>query len=827
MKKRNESSLSDDKSFSELRDRLPELLLGVPPEATRDEQEEDSLEALEGPRMRVLQGIRRKDPEMLNEAIAGLRDAPGDAELLLAAAIGALFANKPDVSLRYLHRFTKRFVPDDAEHHLIQAIALAQQNRWSQAAQILKKHGRGKLSYSILLLPAGLSLRTWGNNWLSKIERWQESQTVQLRTITGGKSSAARVKQASTGKKAANDKQARAKNAEANGAEESGGALLQAQDDARQTGAPAIVLPRFEARIPVSVVLPENVEAPSIEATEVYDAEQTAFRLRYELSQLGLLQGFDELLCLPSLHNVEAYWYQTEAVRKVLKQFRGRVLLADEVGLGKTIEAGMVLKEYLLRGMASQILVLTPATLVGQWQEEMQVKFGVDFATSYSPTLRRDAAAFWSQPRVIASIATARRPEHLALLSERNYDLVIVDEAHHLKNRQTQNWKLVNALQKRFLLLLSATPVQNSLVELYNLLTLLKPGIFKTEKEFRQSYMTAGKPRMPANRDRMRDLMRDVMIRNTRSLVDVRLPLRHAMTIRLDPNQEETACYSELSALVQQSYQVEAASRRMALRHLLSAAGSTPATAAKSITRFATGTHSRGRKQPWRDLASRYDALAQQGPTGKEKALLELLKRNPDEKKIVFVHHRETIERLSHLMETEGIPCVRFEGSMTGPEKDHVIEIFREEVPLLLSTESGGEGRNLQFCNTLINFDLPWNPMAIEQRIGRIHRIGQAREVFVFNMVVRGTVEEHVLRILDEKINMFELVVGEIDQILGELEDESDFAELIFKAWAETTLSEREAAFNQLGERMAQARQQYESVKQLDEELFGDEFVAA
>ena len=120
----------------------------MPPEATRDEQEEDSLEALEGPRMRVLQGIRRRDPEVLNEAIAGLRDAPGDAELLLAAALGALFANKPDVSLRYLHRFTKRFVPDDAEHHLIHVIALAQQNRWSQAAQILKKHGRGKLSYS-------------------------------------------------------------------------------------------------------------------------------------------------------------------------------------------------------------------------------------------------------------------------------------------------------------------------------------------------------------------------------------------------------------------------------------------------------------------------------------------------------------------------------------------------------------------------------------------------------------------------------------------------------------------------------------------------------
>ena len=163
---------------------------------------------------------------------------------------------------------------------------------------------------------------------------------------------------------------------------------------------------------------------------------------------------------------------------------------------------------------------------------------------------------------------------------------------------------------------------------------------------------------------------------------------------------------------------------------------------------------------------------------------------------------------------------------MNGPEKDRAIERFRDEVPLLLSTESGGEGRNLQFCNTLINFDLPWNPMAIEQRIGRLHRIGQTREVFIFNLAVRHTLEEHVLRILDEKINMFELVVGEIDAILGEMEDEQEFAEIVFNAWVETTEAERQAAFDALGERLVAAKSQYESIKALDDELFGDEFVA-
>jgi len=223
-------------------------------------------------------------------------------------------------------------------------------------------------------------------------------------------------------------------------------------------------------------------------------------------------------------------------------------------------------------------------------------------------------------------------------------------------------------------------------------------------------------------------------------------------------------------------------------------------------------------------LQSRYAALEY---SGKEQALLELLARNADEKKMVFVHHRETLNRIAALLQKQSTPHVIFEGGMTGPEKDAAVARFRDEVPLLICTESGGEGRNLQFCNTLINFDLPWNPMAIEQRIGRIHRIGQTREVFIFNLVTRDTLEEHVLRILDEKINMFELVVGEIDAILGEMGDEQDFAELVFTAWVETTEGERATAFAELGDKMAEAKAQYESVKVLDEELFGEDFVAA
>ena len=146
---------------------------------------------------------------------------------------------------------------------------------------------------------------------------------------------------------------------------------------------------------------------------------------------------------------------------------------------------------------------------------------------------------------------------------------------------------------------------------------------------------------------------------------------------------------------------------------------------------------------------------------------------------------------------------------------------------MLLCTESGGEGRNIQFCNTLINFDLPWNPMAIEQRIGRIDRIGQQREVFVFNLVTRGTLEEQVLQLLDEKISMFELVVGEVGAILGSVEEDRDFAELVLDAWMETTEGGRTQAFDAIGRSLEEARQRHEGAKELDGALFGEDFETA
>jgi SNF2 family DNA or RNA helicase len=307
------------------------------------------------------------------------------------------------------------------------------------------------------------------------------------------------------------------------------------------------------------------------------------------------------------------------------------------------------------------------------------------------------------------------------------------------------------------------------------------------------------------------------MIRNTRALVDVRLPPRHALTIRVDPEAEEQACYEELGRLVRAARHATGPEHRLALHHLLEAAGSSPAAALHALDNFLK--HQPGPE--WLALRERYAALS---GSAKVRALLDLLERNPAEKKLVFVRHLETLNRLGRLLTERNLAFSRFDGTMSGPEKDRAIEAFRDRTAALICTESGGEGRNLQFCNTLINFDLPWNPQVLEQRIGRIHRIGQQREVFIFNLAVRHTIEDRILGILDEKINMFELVIGEIQSILGALEEQQDFAELVFTAWMEETETTREKAFDQIGAQLAQARTDYDRIKAYDEELFADDF---
>jgi superfamily II DNA or RNA helicase len=740
-----------------------------------------------------IRGVRgalaQRSPRSLVIAEQALRSCPADPDVLLLGALTATASGRPERSLELLKRYANRYVPNK-ESCLLSALALCDQHQYGAALAMLRAERLDTDRAAFQHFVGDVVMADWLRDRL---------RTIRLMGALALRKAPPKIAPKPPAKQIA--------------------AKLQPARPAPIVPAlPAIAdLPKLEARFDMAFEI-ANPDAIAIDGAE---ASSDAFRLRGELVRLSLFEGFDELLCLPALQGVEAHWYQIETVRKVLKQYRGRVLLADEVGLGKTVEAGMVLKEYLLRGMAERILILTPASLVGQWRDEMAAKFGIECATSHDPLLRTDPAAFWAQPRVIASIASARRKEQAEMLAGLDYDAVVVDEAHHLRDQSSASYQLVNRLQKRFLLLLSATPVQNSLLELYNLLTLLQPGIFKTQKEFRSVYMVPGKPREPANRERLRDLMRGVMVRNTRALAALRMPRRHASTLRAAPDATEAACYDELTALVREAATDGEGAHRLSLQHLLAAAGSTPGAAAAAIARFAD-RHPKDKR--WSTLQARTRAIA---AGAKEAALLRLLAQNPAEKKLVFVHHRDSLTRLADRLRQQKTPFALFSGDMSGPEKDAAVDAFRDQVGILLCSESGGEGRNLQFCNTLINFDIPWNPMAIEQRIGRIDRIGQTREVFIFNLVTAGTIEDSVLHILDEKINMFELVVGEVGAILGEIDDQQDFSTLVLDAWLQGTEQGRADAFAKLETQLLAARRDYEGVKQLDEALFGNELDAA
>jgi SNF2 family DNA or RNA helicase len=555
---------------------------------------------------------------------------------------------------------------------------------------------------------------------------------------------------------------------------------------------------------------------------------------------------------------VEQLPHQVETVRKVLRHFRGRVLLADEVGLGKTIEACLLLREFVLRGMARRVLILVPAALTAQWRDELAGKFGLEFTVPGAGAM----PDFWEkQDRVLGSLSQAKGRKHARAVAAQHWDLVIVDEAHHCKSRSTLNWQLVNSLQRRHLFLLTATPVQNNLVELYNLLTLLEPGHLKTESDFKKTYVTRGNPRDPRNREKLRALLSEVMIRNTRSLVSLKLPARYAQTLESVPGESEARLYRHLDSYLRWrlpageapaeepgdaesaeevvGYVDEQGARmredareqtagkqrkkrkleplnRMQVTMMLLAAGSHPLALAPALRRMADEDDR---------AAPLLGAMREIRRSAKEERLLELLRANRADKTIIFANFRATIARLSKTLAEAGIDHAVFSGEQSIPEKQMAVDRFRHEVPVLICSDSGGEGHNLQFANTLINFDLPWNPMRIEQRIGRVHRIGQTREVFVFNMCTAGSLEQRVLRVLNDKIRMFELVVGEVGSILGNMEEGEEFESLVIKLWEKSrTAEELDKAFEGLGETLVAAQEEYVASKELDEALFGEDY---
>ena len=551
-------------------------------------------------------------------------------------------------------------------------------------------------------------------------------------------------------------------------------------------------------------------------------AKPEAYDLVLDAHEIRFKDAFENLICLTELHNVQSFWYQEETAKKVLKTFRGRALLADEVGLGKTIEAGMVLKEYIQREMVKNALILTPTPLVSQWRDELRSKFGLQVPSTDDPDFRSGGGAFWDQPMILASINLAKSKKNFSKVTEREWDLVIVDEAHHLKNRSTLNWQLVNALKKQFLLLLTATPVENNLMELYNLITLLKPGQLKTATAFRKEFMTRGDPTDPRNRTRLKDLLNQVMIRNTRALARINLPPRFAHTVRVEPRPIEKEVYQRVSELVRDINETDGVGSRLLLKNLLAEAGSSPRAVCRTLTGMLAKKELTDAQQ--KEIRAIERLGRTMGDTGKNKVLLDLLRSNTG-KKIIFVNYLATLDHLSDLLSWHRVDHALFHGRMDNHQKNEQIESFQGQKDVLVSTELGGEGHNLQFCHQMINYDLPWNPMKIEQRIGRLHRIGQTREVTVSNLCGAGTVEDYILEILDRKINMFEMVIGEIDMILGRIRGEKDFSDMVYDIWVSSPSDQDKGReFDRLAAQLKRGKTRYETTRALDEKLFGENY---
>jgi SNF2 family DNA or RNA helicase len=531
------------------------------------------------------------------------------------------------------------------------------------------------------------------------------------------------------------------------------------------------------------------------------------FTLKAEAEQLSLLRGFDRLLSLDTI-NIELYEHQQEAVLRVLRDMRGRAILADEVGLGKTIEAGVILKEYLLRGLARRVLVLAPASLVGQWRQELHDKLALDF------NIGRQPAAFTAD-RVIASLDSAKRAENATAIHAHAWDMVIVDEAHRLKNKSTLNWSFVNAIEHKFLLLLTATPIQNDLRELYNLITLLKPGQLKTYSQFKQDFMLSR--HSVKNLHRLRELLADVMVRRSRNETMIRFPKRHVQSLSVDLTTQELEFYQEMVRALRAAYLNQPINKHnmLPLIVLLRETCSHPKATQRTLRLMAAAPQQTFLPQP---VIDRLTDLSEIERPAKLNLAIDILARQK-EKVLLFTEFRVTQDALVEACRQIGIDAVAYHGGLSGKQKDAVIEQFRHKTQVMISTEAGGEGRNLQFCRTLINYDLPWNPMRIEQRIGRVHRLGQVNEVHVINIVAAGTIEDYLLYLLDKKIKMFSKVIGELDAILTNLSSsyERTLAHIALTSQDEQQVRERIEAF---GKELEVACATYDQMRSLNSRLF-------
>lgn len=641
----------------------------------------------------------------------------------------------------------------------------------------------------------------------------------------------------------------------------------------------------------------------------------SAYHAKYyahELTRRHAADGVDRLSQSLFDASVDLNPHQIEAALFALRNpLQEGVLLADEVGLGKTIEAALVVCQYWAE-RRRRLLVICPASLRKQWAQELHDKFAVPTTVVDAVSLRKQSAGDMlttlqrqvGKAVVIMSYQFAAKLE--AELRSVPWDVVVIDEAHKLRNaHRTSNrtgQALKRALQGRKKLLLTATPLQNSLMELYGLSTLIDEHLFGDEAAFRKQFMNSGTG-LDELRERLASFAKRTLRRDV--LEYIKYTERKALTQPFNPTDDEQALYERISAFLQKedSYALPKQQRHLTaliLRKLL--ASSSHAVAATLVTirerlrslltadkaeddgsqlveqliaeddleqdyleEEASETDEDAevltpeqaeRSKPdasndflavraaitaeIEELTAFIDAAQALQTDTKAQALLKALNlgfgkmaelRAP-RKAIIFTESKRTQEYLHRFLSANGYAgkLVLFSGTnnhedsttiyqrwleehkgtdrVTGsPQVDRrtaLIDHFRKDdgtgAEIMIATEAAAEGVNLQFCALIINYDLPWNPQRVEQRIGRCHRYGQRFDVVVINFLnTRNQADQRVLELLTEKFNLFSGVFGASDEVLGRVEGGLDFEKRILQIYDTCRQPEQiEAAFNAL-----------------------------
>ncbi|MGD9512519.1 SNF2-related protein [Mycolicibacterium sp.] len=543
------------------------------------------------------------------------------------------------------------------------------------------------------------------------------------------------------------------------------------------------------------VLLSEQLKAAGFDDLELVE-------LRLQGEELATLDDFEELLAV-DVANVDRMPHQEAVARHALSRLRGRAVLADEVGLGKTIEAGLAVKELTLRGLARRVLILCPAPLREQWREEMHQKFDLNFEVALrGPDVHK-------QDKLIMSLQLGLRSA--SKLTAEPWDIVIVDEAHRAAGagaRKTREFITSLTTACRYALFLTATPVQNDLLELYRLVELLRPGTFTSVQEFKRQFMRGYDPRTPNDPAALRRLISSAMIRTTRAQAGVDRVTRRAVDVPVTLGPRERELYALCTNLLRSV--MTNPSDTMRRRSLALRLTASPFSMGTTALRMAE----RHPDPKVRAVLTEVGHLAMDiNDSARENTAVEITHKWLKEhgRVLIFTQHTDTVTGLLRRMQVEGITARSFHGSMSAGERAATIAAFRSgEAPVMISTDAGAEGQNLQFCNCVLNFDLPWNPMRIEQRIGRVDRLTQPKdEVFIANLYAQGTIDESVYRLLAEKLRMFELLFGQVTTILGELDDSksASFETRILEALFADNDKKMQNLLGQLGTELAQARE--------------------